>query len=57
MPIGLAAFDGDFRSIRRFAERDHQQVAQWHQYDTGGHHASVQAREIRSSTAARPWAS
>jgi epoxide hydrolase len=30
IPIGLAAAeDGDFRSIRRFAERDHAQIVSW----------------------------
>ena len=29
-PIGLAAFANDFQSIRRFAERDHQDIVQWH---------------------------
>jgi len=41
VPIGLAAFDGDFRSIRRFAERDHRTITQWHTYDApGGHYAA-----------------
>jgi epoxide hydrolase len=41
VPLGLAAFDGDFRSIRRFAERDHHNIAQWHTYDApGGHYAA-----------------
>jgi epoxide hydrolase len=30
IPIGLAAAeDGDFRSVRRFAERDHAQIVSW----------------------------
>jgi len=30
VPIGLAAAaDGDFRSIRRFAERDHRRITSW----------------------------
>ncbi|OKI41212.1 epoxide hydrolase family protein [Micromonospora sp. CB01531] len=41
VPLGLAAFDGDFRSIRRFAERDHKNIIQWHTYDApGGHYAA-----------------
>jgi epoxide hydrolase len=41
VPTGLAAFDGDFRSIRRFAERDHHNVIQWNTYDApGGHYAA-----------------
>ncbi|NUT45767.1 MAG: epoxide hydrolase [Saccharothrix sp.] len=41
VPLGLAAFDGDFKSIRRFAERDHKNIVQWHTYDApGGHYAA-----------------
>jgi pimeloyl-ACP methyl ester carboxylesterase len=31
-PTGLAMFFGDFESIRRFAERDHANIVQWHAY-------------------------
>lgn len=32
VPLGLAAAaDGDFRSIRRFAERDHARITSWNQ--------------------------
>ena len=32
VPVGLAAgAEGDFRSIRRFAERDHSRIASWHE--------------------------
>jgi hypothetical protein len=41
VPTGLAAFDGDFQSIRRFAERDHHNIIQWNTYDApGGHYAA-----------------
>jgi hypothetical protein len=41
VPLGLAAFKGDFQSIRRFAERDHKNITQWHTYDApGGHYAA-----------------
>jgi epoxide hydrolase len=41
VPIGLAAFEGDFKSIRRFAERDHKNIAQWHTYpQPAGHYAA-----------------
>ncbi|SHG23998.1 epoxide hydrolase family protein [Streptoalloteichus hindustanus] len=41
VPIGLASFNGDFRSIRRFAERDHKNITQWHTYEEhGGHYAA-----------------
>ncbi|GGO63908.1 epoxide hydrolase family protein [Nonomuraea cavernae] len=45
-PIGLASAKGDFQSIRRFAERDHQNIAQWHTYETGGHYAAHLAPDV-----------
>lgn len=45
VPIGLANFANDFQSIRRLAERDHKNIAQWHTYDVGGHYAAHQAPE------------
>jgi len=47
VPIGLAAFEGDFKSIRRFAERDHANLVQWHTYDVpGGHYAAYLAPDL-----------
>jgi pimeloyl-ACP methyl ester carboxylesterase len=47
VPIGLAAFAGDFKSIRRFAERDHKNIMQWHTYDEpGGHYAAHLVPEV-----------
>jgi pimeloyl-ACP methyl ester carboxylesterase len=46
VPIGLAGFANDFKSIRRFAERDHQNIVQWHTYDAGGHYAAHEVPEI-----------
>ena len=46
VPIGLAGFAHDFQSIRRFAERDHRNIAQWHTYDVGGHYAAHQVPEV-----------
>jgi pimeloyl-ACP methyl ester carboxylesterase len=46
VPIGLAAFAGDFKSIRRFVDRDHKNVVSWHEYDTGGHYAAHQAPDV-----------
>jgi pimeloyl-ACP methyl ester carboxylesterase len=47
VPIGLAAFAGDFKSIRRFAERDHRAIRQWHTYaEPGGHYAAHQEAEL-----------
>ena len=42
LPTALAAAaDGDFRSIRRFAERDHANIASWHVLpDVTGHYAA-----------------
>ncbi|KUJ65798.1 epoxide hydrolase [Streptomyces albus subsp. albus] len=53
VPIGLASFEGDFKSIRRFAERDHKNIAQWHTYqEPGGHYAAhlepeLMAKDLR----------
>lgn len=46
VPIGLAGFANDFQSIRRFADRDHKKIAQWHTYNVGGHYAAHQVPEI-----------
>lgn len=46
VPIGLAGFANDFQSIRRFAERDHRNLVQWHTYDVGGHYGAHQAPEV-----------
>jgi pimeloyl-ACP methyl ester carboxylesterase len=40
IPIGLAAFAGDFSGIRRFAERDHTNIVRWSVFDGGGHFAA-----------------
>jgi hypothetical protein len=37
LPIGVAAFAGDFSGIRRFAHRDHKNILRWTNYDSGGH--------------------
>ena len=46
VPIGLAQFGGDFQSIRRFAERDHKNIASWNTYDHGGHYAAHDASDL-----------
>jgi hypothetical protein len=46
VPIGLAAFAGDFKSIRRFVDRDHKDVVSWHEYAIGGHYAAHQAPDL-----------
>ena len=50
VPTGLAMFAGDFRSIRRFADRDHGRIVSWNSYgappaagtqtDAAGHYAA-----------------
>jgi pimeloyl-ACP methyl ester carboxylesterase len=57
VPTGLAMFAGDFRSIRRFAERDHAAIVSWNSYgtpstpeagsrDAGGHYAAHEAPDL-----------
>lgn len=46
IPIGLAGFANDFRSIRRFAERDHRNIVQWNTYDEGGHYAAHEVPDV-----------
>jgi epoxide hydrolase len=46
VPIGLAGFANDFKSIRRFAERDHKNIVQWHTYDVGGHYAAHEVPDV-----------
>ena len=43
VPIGLAGFGGDFSGIRRFAERDHNNIVSWNMYPSGGHFAAHKA--------------
>ena len=43
LPLGLAAFGGDFSGIRRFAERDHRNIVHWSVFDRGGHFAAHKA--------------
>jgi hypothetical protein len=38
VPLGLAMAEGDFISIRRFAERDHNKIVSWHRYQSGSHY-------------------
>ncbi|MBV2362938.1 epoxide hydrolase family protein [Streptomonospora nanhaiensis] len=57
VPTALAMFEGDFVSIRRFAERDHANIVRWNSYPGGGHYAAhavpdVLAGDIRAFFAA-----
>jgi epoxide hydrolase len=54
-PTALAMFEGDFQSIRRFAERDHANIVSWHSYadgsaaantDAAGHYAAHEATDV-----------
>jgi epoxide hydrolase len=44
-PTGVAVFPGNFRSIRRFAERTNN-VVHWSQFDRGGHFAAIDAPDL-----------
>jgi pimeloyl-ACP methyl ester carboxylesterase len=46
VPIGLAAFGGDFSGIRRFAERDHKNITRWTTFESGGHFAAHKQPEL-----------
>ena len=46
IPIGLAAFGGDFSGIRRFAERDHKNIVHWSVFDHGGHFAAHKVPDL-----------
>jgi hypothetical protein len=49
-PLGLAGFAGDFSGVRRFAERDHKNLVQWHTYDApGGHYSAHLEPEVLSA--------
>jgi epoxide hydrolase len=46
IPIGVAGFGGDFYGIRRFAERDHENIVRWTTYDHGGHFAAHKVPDL-----------
>ncbi len=46
IPIGLAQFRDDLRSIRAYSERDHANIVSWNTYDRGGHYAAHQATDL-----------
>jgi pimeloyl-ACP methyl ester carboxylesterase len=47
LPLGVAGFAGDFSGVRRFAERDHKNLAQWNVHpEPGGHYAAHLEPEI-----------
>ncbi|MEV4627836.1 epoxide hydrolase family protein [Micromonospora sp. NPDC049523] len=46
VPLGLAMFEGDFVSMRTFAERDHRNIVHWKSYGPGGHYAAHLAPNV-----------
>jgi hypothetical protein len=47
VPLGVAGFAGDFSGVRRFAERDHKNLAQWNMHpEPGGHYAAHLEPEV-----------
>jgi epoxide hydrolase len=46
VPLALAQFPHDIRSIRACAERDHANIVSWNIYDRGGHYAAHQAPDL-----------
>ena len=44
-PTGVAVFPGNFRSIRKLAERTNN-IAHWSQFDRGGHFAATDAPDL-----------
>ena len=46
VPTGLASFANDFRPIRKFAERDHENIVSWSEFDRGGHWAAHDAPDL-----------
>jgi pimeloyl-ACP methyl ester carboxylesterase len=46
VPTGVAIFQNDFQSVRRFAERDHSNIVRWTHFDRGGHFAPRDAPDL-----------
>jgi epoxide hydrolase len=46
VPIGLAMFGYDFKSVRKLAERDHANIVHWRSYDRGSHFAPHDAADL-----------
>ena len=44
-PTGVAVFPGNYRTIRRFAERTNN-IVHWSQFDRGGHFATIDAPDL-----------
>lgn len=46
VPIGLSSFAGHVKPIRRFVDRDHENVVSRHEYAIGGHYAAHQVPDV-----------
>jgi hypothetical protein len=46
VPIGLASFAFDMKTVRRFAERDHANIVSWNTFDRGSHWAAHDAPDL-----------
>jgi hypothetical protein len=46
VPVGLAQFPDDFKSLRVDAERDHANIVSWNTYERGGHYAAHQVPDL-----------
>ncbi|MEC0256932.1 epoxide hydrolase family protein [Paenibacillus lautus] len=46
IPTGVAVFGDDFKSIRRFAERDNTNILQWSEFERGTHFAAMDAPDL-----------
>ncbi|GAA3386979.1 epoxide hydrolase [Cryptosporangium minutisporangium] len=57
VPTGLAMFEGDFQSVRRFADREHANIVSWNAYSgPGGHYAAHQASDVLAADITRFFA-
>jgi pimeloyl-ACP methyl ester carboxylesterase len=46
VPVGLAQFPDDFKSLRVDAERDHANIVSWNTYERGGHYPAHQVPDL-----------
>ncbi|GHO78410.1 hypothetical protein KSD_61810 [Ktedonobacter sp. SOSP1-85] len=46
VPLGLCNFADVYQSIRRFAQRDHQNIVSWNVYDRGNHFSTQTAPDL-----------
>jgi pimeloyl-ACP methyl ester carboxylesterase len=46
VPLGLASFAWDMKTVRRLAERDHANIVSWNEFDRGGHWAAHDAPDL-----------